>query len=57
MSSHHGGHEIGVGHLPCATVVATLNDLFPFDDDWRFVAIGHGPPFSRPPRARLTPAT
>ena len=41
---HHGGHEIGVSDLPCAAMVTALNDLLPLDDDWRFVAVGHGPP-------------
>src|ERR1017187_8081266 len=30
---HHGGDEIGVGHLPCATVAARMTRLFPLDDE------------------------
>ena len=30
---HHGGNEVGVGHLPCAAMVAAVTDDFLDDDD------------------------
>src|SRR5882762_7950344 len=38
--SHHGGHEVGVGHFPCASMVSAMPAYF-LDDDNRWLS-AHG---------------
>ncbi len=60
--SHHRRHEIGVSDFPGTPMMpAAGDDLFPFDDDWRDIALTRSspPPIYSPDargsRARVTP--
>lgn len=46
---HHGRHEIGIGDLPGAAVMAALNDLLALDDNGRSRVGGHVPPLPSHP--------